>query len=73
MRNVAYYSVCGCDARAPQEPSCDNVAAQCAGEYYAPCTCAASDPCGWADDGICDATECADDIGVSFPDSQDCS
>jgi len=38
---------------------------------YNACTCGQSDPCGWSNDGYCDA-RCATDYGTTFDDSGDC-
>lgn len=45
----------------------------CESGYYTPCSCAAADPCGWANDGDCDIF-CTEDnrVDVMFNDSYDC-
>ncbi|MFC1609320.1 FG-GAP-like repeat-containing protein [Myxococcota bacterium] len=43
----------------------------CAALTYGLCTCASTDPCGWAGDGICDQ-HCVDDFIDHFDDSDDC-
>ena len=43
----------------------------CGDMTYNACTCAADDPCGWAQDGYCDAT-CAEQYPDSFDDGNDC-
>jgi hypothetical protein len=43
----------------------------CTALTYDACTCGASDPCGWSEDGACDAY-CAETFGTVFDDSEDC-
>ncbi len=38
---------------------------------YTSCTCDASDPCGWSNDGYCDS-QCQTKFGSMFDDSKDC-
>lgn len=59
------YSV---DEQSPTQASCacenwncgnaSGVTAQCGELLYTPCTCAASNPCGWIGDGFCDSVNC---------------
>jgi len=45
----------------------------CVVERYTECSCAAADPCGWANDGLCD-DYCANTFpGDYFDDTADCS
>lgn len=47
----------------PPEPGCSG---QCDDLRYTRCTCDASDPCSWTDDGVCDADVCQPEFGVVF-------
>lgn len=47
---------------------------ECSAIMYTACTCAASDPCNWANDDYCDQDLCAEVVGMgAFDDSADCS
>ncbi len=48
--------------------ACDG---DCAGNTYTACTCGTADPCGWGDDGYCDA-DCAEVAATPFDDGDDC-
>ncbi|MFT7578485.1 MAG: hypothetical protein ACI9MR_000143 [Myxococcota bacterium] len=56
----------GTDCEAACTPDCE-------GDYSA-CNCAAADPCGWGNDGTCDADgpDTCTDFQPSFDDSADC-
>lgn len=44
---------------------------ECLDFLYTACTCQASDPCGWGNDGYCDA-DCEQLVAVPFDDGDDC-
>ncbi|MBN1774074.1 MAG: hypothetical protein JXB32_22635 [Deltaproteobacteria bacterium] len=44
----------------------------CLAGYRTECTCGVDDPCGWADDGICDTRRCEREFGFAFDDGDDC-
>lgn len=52
----------------PEPAACAN---ECTQNMLAPCSCAASDPCGWRNDGMCD-DRCAQFNATPFDDSEDC-
>lgn len=57
-----------CAAPPPSDP-CDGT---CTSPAYNACTCGSGDPCGWRQDGVCDAA-CAQVSAAPFDDSVDCA
>ncbi len=65
------------DEGGPEDNGIDGTnpcAGECSDIMYTACTCAASDPCNWANDDYCDQDLCAEVVGMdAFDDSADCS
>jgi hypothetical protein len=62
----------GYDAGQDAGPDCGS---KCVQELYTACTCDASDPCGWVENGTCDTAGCAPFAGWGpvFDDARDCA